>query len=317
MSKTGGPAPVVGESGADPLTFRSSPSKMKYLNKHNTEQMKGRNGHYPEQRGEVLGITYDEIQQHDAFAFGAPQNESGDSALFEEELAGKAKEQPQAHDQGRVHQMMCEFEIASARIQATIAERVRTLLDARFRQEILGILEEALVDGTESLEASTLKDGLGTTQLTKPSMGGAVRRSNDIFEDYELLSEPVPSPVPEEQEANMTPGSRDMLEKPRSKPVDQIYHGTVKLHVEASDSLQQVAQFMDELRQNSDIRVLQMVGNYKQGVGIWLVLRTPMSLEEHLLGMDGVSAVEANGQHQENGLESLLKVRLEEVAPVQ
>lgn len=139
----------------------------------------------------------------------------------------------------------------------------------------------------------------------------------EVIGDYGPFSELTPAPVPEEQVPNPISGPQDVPEEPLFGTVNRIHQGTIKLHVEAPDSLQQVAQFVDELRQNSDIRLLQLVGNYKQGVGIGLVLRTPMRLEECLLRMGGVSAVETNGQCQDNGFESLLNVRLEEVAPVQ
>jgi len=87
------------------------------------------------------------------------------------------------------------------------------------------------------------------------------------------------------------------------------------LRVEAKDSLRQMIRSIEALRQKPDLRLVQLVGsilvgNIKEGVDIWLGLRTPVPLTEILLDIEGVSQAEGSPVLDGKGGESLLKVRL-------
>ena len=60
---------------------------------------------------------------------------------------------------------------------------------------------------------------------------------------------------------------------------DQTYEGTVKLCVEAP-SLRQMLQFVDEICQRPEMRLLKLVSNGQQRIGldIWLALREQLNL---------------------------------------
>ena len=74
------------------------------------------------------------------------------------------------------------------------------------------------------------------------------------------------------------------------EPVDEeVYEGTVKLKVEAEGDIQQVVQFVQELRQNSQFRVLRLVSSSQTDVDISLGLREPLRLRGMLAEIDGVS----------------------------
>ncbi len=124
----------------------------------------------------------------------------------------------------------------------------------------------------------------------------------------------APPEEPEKQEIHETLKPQEVPERATSESNEEIYEGTVKLRVEANECLRQVVQFVDALRRNSEFRLLQLVGDYKEGVGIWLGLRSPLRLREVLLEMDGVSQVDAARKRGKNGHEPQLNVQLKEAA---
>ncbi len=123
--------------------------------------------------------------------------------------------------------------------------------------------------------------------------------------------QPEPEPETEvEEEAPEPPGIAE-VQPPTSAA--EVYEGTVKLRVNATDAHRQVIQFVEELRQNSAFRLLKLVGGYEVGVDIWLGLRAPLSVKEVLLGMKGVSEVEPADQLDQNLSTPLIHVRLAQI----
>ncbi len=171
----------------------------------------------------------------------------------------------------------------------------------------------------------------------KPSVStGVVRRRKGLVkeadsEPEQVLDTPVVSQVDDDELANEAPEAPPEEEPPMaqaSAPValekapspmdpadaDEVYEGTVKLQVEAKQSVRQVIQFVDALRSKSDFRMLQLVGSHDEGgVGIWLGLRAPLRLREVLMQMEGVSRVDRHGIKL-IGEEPRLDVWLAEVA---
>ena len=113
-----------------------------------------------------------------------------------------------------------------------------------------------------------------------------------------------------EQGLDLTSDSQGLPGDPPQGLLGELYEGTVMLRVDATDSVRQVIQFVDALRRKSDFRLLQLVGNHDQGVGVWLGLRAPVLLKEILLQMEGVAEVDASGWLEQHGHEPQLKVRL-------
>ncbi len=91
---------------------------------------------------------------------------------------------------------------------------------------------------------------------------------------------------------------------------DEVYSGTVRLRVDAIESLPVVTRFVQALRQQLYFRLVQLVGNYKGTMTISLVLREPMTLKQVLLEMDGVAQVDAV-----EGEDDMLNVRLAVATP--
>ena len=72
----------------------------------------------------------------------------------------------------------------------------------------------------------------------------------------------------------------------------EIYEGTVRLTVEIEGHIRLVVSFVTELRLNSRLRMLRMVGNPPENVDIWLALREPMPLKQILDRMEEVAQVD-------------------------
>ncbi len=106
----------------------------------------------------------------------------------------------------------------------------------------------------------------------------------------------VPPAEPESQRPNQT----------NNISSDEVYSGTVRLQVDAIESLLVVTRFVQALRQTLYFRLVQLVGNYKGTMTITLVLQEPMALKEILLKIEGVAQVDAA-----EGDDRTLNVRLE------
>lgn len=296
--------------------------------------------HDPKKIEESSGAVLDASQEHDSLTSMIQRMVAQCGALLRQQLERKAKLEPGMYDQARVDRIMGQFEVSSPDIQATIVQRVESKISAYVQQEILRILEDVLNDDEDSLPDPVWSDG---AYRLAPAVNGEASRQPEerrpaVEEDDTLLKpemkaeEPHNGVPPVQQLAALSttemvqeqngatedhgiyPSSETdgTSEQPSQASVDGVYEGTVKLRVEAEEHVRQVIHFVDALRQKSDFRLLQLVGNYKEGVGIWLGLRSPLRLKEVLLQMEGVSQVDAPGWRDLDGSEPMLKVRLAE-----
>ena len=147
-------------------------------------------------------------------------------------------------------------------------------LAARFQREVHDVLEDALNDGAGLLEDASREAGPDVTQ-------------SDIERDP-TLHQPSAADGAGEETSDALP--------------EGLCGGTVELHVEAHESVQRVFRFVRALRDEPDFRLLKLVGNHKDGVGIWLQLLKPLRPVQALLRIDGVYEVEASlSLEQESG----------------
>ncbi len=302
--------------------------------------MNATKAHDPNKIEESSGAVLDAPQGQDHLTSIIHRMVAQCGALLRQQLERKAKQHPGMYDQARVDRIMSQFEVAAEDIQATIVQRVESRVSAYVQQEILRVLEDALNDDEDSLPEPVWSDG---AYRLPPAVNGEASRQPEerrpaVEEDDTLLKLEVKAEEPHNgvppveqlaaasttgmvQEQNgatedhgILPSSEtdDTSEQPSQDSVEGVYEGTVKLRVEAKEHVRQVIQFVDALRQRSDFRLLQLVGNYKEGVGIWLGLRSPLRLKEVLLQMEGVSQVDAPAWRDMDGSEPMLKVRLAE-----
>lgn len=77
-----------------------------------------------------------------------------------------------------------------------------------------------------------------------------------------------------------------------SQEMPHEIQGDVRLRVEATDSVLAVISFVNTLRQEHRVRILEQVGTSASGVDIRLVLRRPIDFVVTLRQLAGVSKVE-------------------------
>ena len=178
--------------------------------------------------------------------------------------------------------------------------------------------EAALEDLSTGAEESPKEDresGAPTAPgFAEPTVSEADKRNAESAEEYRPTSEAAPPTEANEENPDETAHFQEAAKKPLSEGASEVYEGTVELRVESNESLRQVVKFVDALRRNSDFRLLQLVGNHHEGIGIWLGLRSPVRLKEVLLEMTGVTQVDATDLLKRNGDGPLLNVRLTEAA---
>ena len=90
----------------------------------------------------------------------------------------------------------------------------------------------------------------------------------------------------------------------------------MKLVVETTGAIKNMVEFVDSLRENPQFHLLRMVSNSRRdGMDVWIRLRSPDPLRTTLLATTGVSkveAVESSELDPETGAETpILKVSLE------
>ena len=93
---------------------------------------------------------------------------------------------------------------------------------------------------------------------------------------------------------------------------DENYEGAVKLVVETTGAIKNMADFVNALRENPGIHLLRMVSNSRRdGMDVWLRLREPNPLRTTLMAATGGSKVEAMGRSESEPETPVLKVLLD------
>ena len=72
---------------------------------------------------------------------------------------------------------------------------------------------------------------------------------------------------------------------------EDMYEGTVQLSLQAEGNMALVVNFVQQLRERPEFRLLRMVNNRRGGTDIWLGLREPISLRQMLSQVEGVAQV--------------------------
>ena len=91
----------------------------------------------------------------------------------------------------------------------------------------------------------------------------------------------------------------------------EMYEGAVKLEVETNGAVLESIRFVHALRQNPQIRLLSMVSNSRRdGMEVWIRLRSPNPLRTTLLAFDTVNRVEAVECSESDPGKAVLRVSL-------
>ncbi|MDA1219919.1 MAG: response regulator transcription factor [Chloroflexi bacterium] len=118
-------------------------------------------------------------------------------------------------------------------------------------------------------------------------------------------SDPAPSYA-----TSPEPTDNPIAAKPAA--ISGSYEGTVRLAITTLGPVRNLINFVSELRQNSQFRLLRLVANpHTEGMDIWLGLREPLPLVNILTGISGVHAVGPRDSPDAENEEQLLIVTLD------
>jgi hypothetical protein len=87
------------------------------------------------------------------------------------------------------------------------------------------------------------------------------------------------------------PSVQQQAEAAAVPPGEELVEGNVRLNVTAAGDLRKMFQFVHELRQNSQLRVLRLARGAHQDIAIWLGLREQVPLKRLISEMNCVSEV--------------------------
>jgi len=195
-----------------------------------------------------------------------------------------------------VARVMQGFEVAAADIEETIAKRVEGSL-ALIQQEVYRVFKDSLSNVEVSLADPVLPGKAG--RKARPG-------SKQISGSEAELNGGQPDSEMDTVELDGRPGA------PTTHSDDEVYEGMVRLRLEASGSSLQVVQFVRELRQRPQFRLLRMAGSHKLGVDIWVELREPLCLKKILPQIEVVSQVSDPPADSPRGEERSINIRLVE-----
>ncbi len=128
------------------------------------------------------------------------------------------------------------------------------------------------------------------------------------------IEEPVPEePLIEKLAIENAPSDEPPINEPiRPASETGIYEGTVRLTVSALGPVRNLINFVSELRQSPQFRLLRLVANqHKEGMDIWLGLREPLEFVQILASMAGVHDVSPGSDSSQGEEEQLLIVTLD------
>ena len=95
---------------------------------------------------------------------------------------------------------------------------------------------------------------------------------------------------------------------------EKVYEGNVKVRLEGAGCAKRASEFIRELRNTPELRLLRLDGKSGYGADIWLGLREPFRLKTALGGMNGVSQVAEMGAFAPTETGPVLNVRLTRAA---
>ncbi|MFH1483940.1 MAG: hypothetical protein ABIG98_06840, partial [Chloroflexota bacterium] len=114
---------------------------------------------------------------------------------------------------------------------------------------------------------------------------------------------PISSDAPPSPEGNAAPIPELVPEVPQANGKD-LTEGEVDLIVAPPIDLAQLTSFQRRLRKQSEVRLIQTVGSWNQGLAISVFIKQPLQLMETIQGMPEVESVQgSNGAEKEAGKE--------------
>ncbi len=232
---------------------------------------------------------------------GEPESTSGDPVVadaiqqlldsFTSSMAAQEEESPASavgavsvpEETERAHR--ADFAAASAELRS-IVERIRghflQLADAEVRRLLEAVLLGSMTEAPRPVTAPPPAE--------RPVMSAPVEPSIELPQ----AEAPPAAPVETAEIEEAAP------EAPAPTSDEELYEGSVRLTVVGSGNMQQVVQFVDELCQKPEFRMLRMTGNPQQeGAEISLGLRESLPFKSVLLAMATVAEVSSPEQEDD------------------
>ncbi len=189
-------------------------------------------------------------------------------------------------------------------INAAIEETKTKLLEV-FQHEMQKTLMEAATLASERVQAKPVEThvdeatkttaGLRLIEGGSPSKVQATARPMD-----ETGEEPALSTV-----------EQDIEEHEEEQPqTSDLSGGTVRLSVNSHGQMRQALQFVQCLYQKPQLRLIRLVGNYKDKLDIWIGLREPICMREYLMQIKDVSKVVNLSTADPKNLDQAFEVQL-------
>lgn len=237
---------------------------------------------------------------------------------------------------GRAGRVAEELDAVSAEVRAVVAG-ARARLDRMVQQELRGMVEDAVaaieaLSGTGAgpprpdepghrpiperaplLETEPVRTTVVAPMEAPSHRPGLPRADGATGRGIDALAHTPNSPPTVETRPSITAiGLEEATAQiETTAPGDgEVLEGTVRLSVKVGGSVGQVPQFMEELCQKPELRLLRLVGSQDEEMNVWVGLREPLHLEDMLRGMEGVASVSSLPPRGVEGEEPRMEVWL-------
>lgn len=176
-----------------------------------------------------------------------------------------------------------------------LATRVKVVL---WRTSLVSVEQQYFDQVAQQIAAASPGNTPGNTELvpgTAEPANSDLKDKTDQAPSHDTQPEPTSTPI-------------------AAKPVvvNGSFEGTVRLAITTLGPVRNLINFVGELRQNSQFRLLRLVANpHTEGMDIWLGLREPLPLVNILTGIPGVHAVGPGDSPDAENEEQLLIVTLD------
>ena len=193
------------------------------------------------------------------------------------------------------------------------------------QQEVMRVLQDALSDAAQSWGTAgwiQRGDSVEDETVGEEMVEGPTQPEPERVAQPEPFVRDEPEPVAAAEPVSIVESRVEEIassvdepghdeDGPQSEGIGEVYEGTVKLRVDATDSFRQVIQFVEALRQKAGFRLLKLVGGFEDGVDIWVGLKAPMgAINEVLMTMPGVAQVTPAHWLEQDASEPLINIRL-------
>ena len=187
------------------------------------------------------------------------------------------------------------------------AEEEARAITQRIYSRFMEVAQEEM--GKEAGRAVDVAPTVATTPFPQPEPGDPLTQNiEEALENWQAM--PINSDTPPSPEENAVSLPELVPEVPQANGEDPT-DGEVGLIVAPPIDLAQLTSFQRRLRQQSQVRLIQTVGSWNQGLAITILIKQSLPLIETLQGMPEVESVQgSDGDEKEAGRELRKRVNI-------